>query len=62
MSILFAATYPQRTVALCTFSCFAKRIWSPDYPWAPTPEARRLTYEAIERDWAAGFATTRSEP
>lgn len=58
MSILFAATYPQRTVALCTFGCYAKRIWSPDYPWAPTPEERQLTYEAIERDWAAGFETT----
>ena len=58
MSILFAATYPQRTLALCTFGCYAKRIWSPDYPWAPTPEERQLTYEAIERDWAAGFETT----
>lgn len=55
MSMLFAATYPQRTIALCTFGCFAKRIWSPDYPWAPTPEERQLTYEAIERDWASVF-------
>jgi class 3 adenylate cyclase/alpha-beta hydrolase superfamily lysophospholipase len=58
MSILFAATHPQRTVALCTFGCYAKRIWSPDYPWAPTPEARELTYQAIERDWATGFDAT----
>lgn len=35
MSILFAATHPERTVALCTFGCFSKRIWSPDYPWRP---------------------------
>ena len=55
MSILFAATYPQRTIALCTFGCFSKRIWSPDYPWAPTPEERQQTYEAIERDWAHAF-------
>lgn len=55
MSILFAATYPERTVALCTFGCFSKRIWSPDYPWAPTPEQRQATYDAIERDWANGF-------
>jgi class 3 adenylate cyclase len=58
MSILFAATYPHRTIALCTFGCFSKRIWSPDYRWAPTPEARQETYEAIERDWANGFNTT----
>ena len=51
MSMLFAATYPQRTVALVTYSCFAKRIWSPDYPWAPTPEARAKEYEVVEREW-----------
>ena len=58
MSILFAATYPERTVALCTFGCFSKRIWSPDYPWAPTPQERQATYDAIERDWASGFRGT----
>ena len=58
MSILFAATYPERTVALCTFGCFAKRIWSPNYPWAPTPQERQSTYEAIERDWASAFDDT----
>ena len=58
MSLLFAATYPQRTISLCTFGSFSKRIWSPDYPWAPTPEERQLTYDAIERDWAAGFHDT----
>jgi pimeloyl-ACP methyl ester carboxylesterase len=46
MPMLFAATYPQRTVALVTYSCFVKRVWSPDYPWAPTPEAREREYEA----------------
>src|SRR5206468_6772590 len=29
MSMLFAATYPERTVALATFGSPAKRIWSP---------------------------------
>jgi len=32
MSALFAATYPERTVALVVFGTFAKRIWSADYP------------------------------
>jgi len=30
MSMLFAATYPERTIALCTFGCTAKRICSPE--------------------------------
>jgi len=52
MSVLFAATYPERTIALVAYGIFAKRIWSPDYPWAPTPEARRLEIENLERNWA----------
>jgi pimeloyl-ACP methyl ester carboxylesterase len=51
MSVLFAATYPERTIALITLGTFAKRIWSPDYQWAPTPEARERDYEDIERTW-----------
>lgn len=48
---LFAATYPDRTDAMITFGSFAKRIWSPDYPWAPTIEEREKEYETIEREW-----------
>jgi len=55
MSILFTATYPHRVDALCTFGCFAKRVWSEDYPWAPTPEQRQATYDLVERDWAGGM-------
>ena len=51
MSVLFAATYPARTRALITHAIYAKRIWSPDYPWAPTPEARAAEIESIERTW-----------
>jgi class 3 adenylate cyclase len=55
MSMLFAATYPERTVALCTFGCTAKRVWSPDYPWAPTPEVRAKGFEHVERQWKSGL-------
>ena len=48
---LFAATYPERTTSLVMFGTFAKRIWSPDYPWAPTPEKRQQEYELVEREW-----------
>jgi class 3 adenylate cyclase/alpha-beta hydrolase superfamily lysophospholipase len=54
MSMLFAATYPERTSALSTFGCTAKRIWSPDYPWAPTREKRRETFAETERHWTTG--------
>ena len=51
LSALFAATYPEQTTALVMYGTFAKRIWSQDYPWAPTPEARQKEYEFIEREW-----------
>jgi pimeloyl-ACP methyl ester carboxylesterase len=51
MAILYAATYPQRTRALVTTGVFARRIWSPDYPWAPRPEGREREIEEVERDW-----------
>jgi len=34
-----------------TAGSFAKRAWSPDYPWAPTPEARAQEYDLVEREW-----------
>jgi pimeloyl-ACP methyl ester carboxylesterase len=53
MSVLFAATYPERTAGLVTIGCYAARIWSPDYPWAPTPEAREREYADTERTWGS---------
>ena len=51
MSALFAATYPERTVALIVFGIFAKRIWSADYPWAPKPADRERWFKLIETGW-----------
>jgi pimeloyl-ACP methyl ester carboxylesterase len=51
LAALFAATHPERTVALVTAGIFAKRVWSPDYPWAPKPEARAKEIEELERNW-----------
>ena len=38
MSILFAATYPERTLALILAGAFARRAWPPDYPWGMRSE------------------------
>ena len=52
MSILFAATYPERTSALVLYGTYAKRRDpDEDYPWAPTRENRAATAEEIERTW-----------
>jgi len=55
MSMLFAASYPERTIALATFGCTAKRIRSDDYPWAPTWEARQRAFEYVEQNWRTGL-------
>ncbi len=51
MCAVFAATYPRRTSALVMYGTYAKRVWSPDYPWAPTPEQRQEWYDLLERGW-----------
>ncbi len=54
VSALFAATYPERTIALITFGFWAKRKYSKDYPWAPKDEERQLFYKMIEENYADG--------
>jgi class 3 adenylate cyclase len=51
LSATFAAAHPERTTALIMFGTFARRIWSPDYPWAPKIEDRERHYKTIEREW-----------
>jgi pimeloyl-ACP methyl ester carboxylesterase len=51
MSILFAATYPRRTIALALYGSFAKRFRSDDYPWAPTLEQRAKSADEVEQGW-----------
>lgn len=53
MCILFAATYPRRTRALITYGIFAKRVRSPDYPWAPSPDEREEWLRTVEREWGS---------
>jgi len=54
VSMLFAYTYPHRTISLIGFGTFAKRRQSKDYPWAPNDAERELSYKMIEDKWADG--------
>jgi class 3 adenylate cyclase len=53
MCVLFSATYPDRTTALVLVGCYAKRIRSDDYPWAPAPEDREREIEETETRWGS---------
>ena len=48
MCVLFSATYPERTSALVLVGCYAKRLRSDDYPWAPAREERMRDIEETE--------------
>ena len=52
MSLLFAATYPDRTIALVLYAAFAKRLWSPDYPVGVPSLDRQAYLDLIERQWS----------
>jgi pimeloyl-ACP methyl ester carboxylesterase len=62
LSILFAATHPERVHALVLAGVYAKRLWSPDYPWAPTPEQREQDTQLIEREWAGEMDVSQLAP
>jgi pimeloyl-ACP methyl ester carboxylesterase len=51
MCALFASTYPERTAALVVYGGYGRRLWDPDYPWAPTPDERQRFFDAIEQGW-----------
>jgi class 3 adenylate cyclase len=51
ISLLFGATYPERTSALVLFDPTARGLWAPDYPWAPTEEDWRNELREIHARW-----------
>jgi class 3 adenylate cyclase len=51
MSVLFAATHPQRTSALILYGSYARRMWAPDHPWGRTEAEFHAILERVERDW-----------
>jgi class 3 adenylate cyclase/pimeloyl-ACP methyl ester carboxylesterase len=58
MSVLFAATFPQRTRSLILYGGRARFTRAPDYPWGPTPEQYEETLQrSIARDFRDDFTT-----
>ena len=50
MSVLFAATYPERVSALVLYASFPRILWAPDYPFGEREdEYDRLSREEEER-------------
>ncbi|HVE68857.1 MAG TPA: adenylate/guanylate cyclase domain-containing protein [Solirubrobacteraceae bacterium] len=54
MAILFAATHPERTLALVLYSTWARTLWAQDTPWANTAEARDAFVHDLVENWGTG--------
>ena len=52
MSILMAATHPERVGALVLYGSYARRLRADDYPWGNTPEERRHYVERLAVEWS----------
>ena len=55
LSILFAASHPERTTSLVLYGGMARSTWAPDYPWANTREGiMEATTEFMAPGWGTG--------
>jgi class 3 adenylate cyclase/pimeloyl-ACP methyl ester carboxylesterase len=62
MSIVFSATYPQRTSALILYGCSARFAWAPDNPWGTTDEQLAATVKTRDQIWGQGKSVDRFSP
>jgi pimeloyl-ACP methyl ester carboxylesterase len=63
MSAMFAATHPERTIALVLHGSYARESWAPDYPWGRTPEKYFKTWHTdLEKQWGEPFQLDEAAP
>lgn len=62
LCMLFAATYPERSIALVLHGAFARGLWSEDYPWGKTREKVEEELVVIARDWGGPFDLSNGAP
>jgi class 3 adenylate cyclase len=53
MSLLYTATYPERTAALVLYGSYAKRSWTPDYPFGWKEEQWQAVLDDFEHHWGS---------
>jgi class 3 adenylate cyclase len=54
MATLFAATHPERTIALILYATWARTLWAEDTPWANTRDARDAFVNDLVERWGTG--------
>jgi class 3 adenylate cyclase len=58
MSVLFAATYPERVSAMVLYGSIARGAWAPDYPWGARRDERGWEewLEGWRNEWGGPYA------
>ena len=54
LSMLFAATYPDRVSGLILLNSFARISRAPDYPWGRSPELEDEVHDIMRTGWGRG--------
>ena len=56
LALVFAATHPQRVIALALFGTTARTMWAPDCPWALSRDDWLRWIDDTERRWPDSLA------
>lgn len=56
MSLLFAATHPDRVQSLVLYGAMARMAWAPDHPWGRTEAQLAAMVRGIEAKWGQGHS------
>jgi pimeloyl-ACP methyl ester carboxylesterase len=62
LSMMFAATYPERATALVLYGSGVTARRDDDYPWASTPEHREAMMAEMEREWGTAWGVETYAP
>jgi len=51
MGLLFAASYPERTLALIEYGAYVRYSWAPDFPFGDSAEEHERYLESVRTGW-----------
>jgi len=62
LSLLFAATHPNRATAIVLIGTFARVAWAPDYTFGTSPETWNAMLQRMEQGWGKGVLLSAFAP
>jgi pimeloyl-ACP methyl ester carboxylesterase len=63
MAAMFAASQPERAIALILYGSYARESWAPDYPWGRTADDYFGTWhQDLENNWGEPFQLNEAAP